>query len=177
MSSKDAKRRYRELVLGHIDDAYILAKWLSGNEFSAHEIVQQAAISASSALKTAPEELPKSWFIGIVRHEALNWIAGNRPRHLSLADAWRDMGAEEVERTLATDLDTIDDYNPPGNGEQVRRAIASLPLPLREVLVMREINCLTYKDIAEAIAAPLGTVTTRIALARAAVAGMLRATP
>ena len=168
-----AAERFRAIVPPLIDDAYTLAKWLCRNSADAEDIVQEAAVRALKALETTPVERPKAWFLAIVRNAAITWMARNRPKGLSYAG---DM----------TDLDALDPHiseAPPDpeaalialeDGERVRRAIAALPSPLREALVLREINGLAYRDIADATQAPIGTVMSRLARARSALAKSLK---
>jgi RNA polymerase sigma-70 factor (ECF subfamily) len=170
-----ARRRFHEIVPPLLDDAYTLAKWLCRNDADAEDIVQEAAVRALKALKTAVVERPKPWFLTIVRNAAITWMARNRTKDLAYAGG-------------ADDLDAIDPRlgeGPPDpeqwlialeDGERLRRAIAELPTPLMETLVMRDVNGLSYRDIAEATGAPIGTVMSRLARARAALARILRTT-
>jgi len=112
-----------------------------------------------------------------VRNAAITWMARNRPKNLSFAGDAADLdaidarqgddGAPDPERTLIA----LED------GERLRRAITALPAPLRETLVMRDVNGLSYRDIAEATGAPIGTVMSRLARARGALAKTLKAEP
>jgi RNA polymerase sigma factor (sigma-70 family) len=169
-TSEAAKRRFHEIVTPNLDDAYSLAKWLAGNGSDAEDIVQDAALRALNALDGSTVENPRAWFLRIVRNTALTWIARNRPKSLTLVGDMADLadlggapvadpgpGAEEA--LIASEDSAL-----------VRRAIAELPLPLRETLIMREINGLNYRQIAEATATPIGTVMSRLSRARAAIA-------
>jgi RNA polymerase sigma-70 factor (ECF subfamily) len=170
MTSDSAKRRFREVVAPWLDDSYSLAKWLAGSAADAEDIVQDAAVRALGALERATVDNPRAWFLKITRNAALTWMARNRPKTLCFVG---DLG----------DLELLEDpgrLDPPANaeetliaaerGEIVRRAIAALPSPLRETLVMRDVNGLNYREIAEATEAPIGTVMSRLSRARAAVA-------
>ncbi len=177
MISEVGQRRFREIVPPLLDDAYTLAKWLSHSAVDAEDIVQDAALRALKALETAAVERPKPWFLAIVRNAAMTWIARNRPKTLAYAGDLSDLdaidmrqgedGAPDPEQTLIAFED----------GERVRRAIAALPSPYLETLVMREVNGLSYREIAEATEAPIGTVMSRLARARALLAKTLKADP
>ncbi len=177
MISEVGQRRFREIVPPLLDDAYTLAKWLSHSAVDAEDIVQDAALRALKALETAAVERPKPWFLAIVRNAAMIWIARNRPKTLAYAGDLSDLdaidmrqgedGAPDPEQTLIAFED----------GERVRRAIAALPSPYLETLVMREVNGLSYREIAEATEAPIGTVMSRLARARALLAKTLKADP
>ena len=154
------RRQFREVVPPLLDDAYTLAKWLCRNGADAEDIVQEAAIRALKALETTAVERPKPWFLMIVRNTAMTWMAKNRPKTLAYTGDLADLemiGSPDPEETLMA----LED------GERLRQAIAELPPPLMETLVMRDVNGLSYRDIAEATGAPIGTVMSRLARARA----------
>jgi len=158
MTTEAASREFRDVVLPHLDEGYRLAKWLSGSGADADDIVQEAAMRALAALEGATPLKPRAWWLAVVRNAALTWMGRNRPKALSfVADLDEDAAA-----LISRD-----------EGERVRRAIASLPSPLRETLVLREIEDLDYRAIAEATEAPIGTVMSRLARARAALAKRL----
>jgi RNA polymerase sigma factor (sigma-70 family) len=169
-----ARRQFREVVPPLLDDAYTLAKWLCRSSADAQDIVQEAAIRGLKALETTPVERPRPWFLMIVRNTAMTWIAKNRPKTLAYAGDLADLDAIGSR---------LGDERPPDpeealialeDGERLRQAIAELPPPLMETLVMREVNGLSYRDIAEATGAPIGTVMSRLARARAALTEALR---
>ncbi len=166
-----AERRFREIVPPLLDDAYTLAKWLCRNGAEAEDIVQEAAIRALKALETTSVERPKAWFLAIVRNAAITWMARNRPKDFSFANDIADFDAVDPSPDSEETLIALED------GERLRRAIAALPSPLRETLVMRDVNGLSYRDIAEATGAPIGTVMSRLARARAALVKTLKAEP
>jgi RNA polymerase sigma-70 factor (ECF subfamily) len=171
-----AQRRFRDIVPPLLDDAYTLAKMICRNGADAEDIVQEAAIRALKALETTAVDRPRPWFFSIVRNAAISWMAKNRPKGLSYAGD-------------AADLDAIDPHlgeampDPEAilialeDGERLRLAITGLPSPLLETLVMRDVNGLSYRDIAEATGAPMGTVMSRLARARASLMKTLKAEP
>jgi RNA polymerase sigma factor (sigma-70 family) len=162
-----ARRRFTEQVLPHLDDAFSLARWLTGNATDAEDVVQDACIRALKALDSAPVERPRAWLLTIIRNTAFSWLAKNRPHTLVLVGGAEEAEAHEnafVEESLLTPEDTLI-----ANADRasVTAAIEDLPLPFKETLVMREINGLSYREIAEATGAPVGTVMSRLARARA----------
>jgi len=177
MISDATRSRYQAMVPPLVDDAFALARWLAGNATDAEDIVQEAALRALNALETASVEKPRAWFLRIVRNAALTWMAKNRSRTLAFAGDGEDLAALEP-----ADADH-DEQSPEAiliaaeDGERVRLAIAALPPALREALILREVNGLAYREIAEAIEAPVGTVMSRLARARAALAKMLEEKP
>ena len=176
MTSPIAERRFREIVPPLLDDAYTLAKWLSQSPTDAEDIVQDAALRALSALATVSVDRPKPWFLAIVRNAAMTFMARNRRKTLAYAGDMADLDALDARRDDAApnpeqELIAMQD------GERVRQAIASLPSPFLETLVMRDVNGLSYREIAEATETPVGTVMSRLARARAMLARMLRSEP
>ena len=177
MISEVAQRRFREIVTPLLDDAYSLARWLSQSPTDAEDIVQDAAMRALQALSTVSVDRPKPWFLAIVRNAAMTFMARERRKTMAYVG---DM----------TDLDALDlrqgDDAPPNpeqaliaheDGQRLRQAIAGLPSPLLETLVMRDINGLSYREIAEATESPVGTVMSRLARARSAVAKAMKTNP
>ena len=173
MISDAARRRYQAIVPPHVDDAYALARWLCGDPADAKDIVQDAALRALNALETSNVERPRAWFLRIVRNTALTWMAKNRSKSLAFAGGADDLAAIEAIDFAAEDGSPEAILIAAEDGERVRQAIAALPPPLREALVLREINGLAYREIAEATETPIGTVMSRLARGRAALAKIL----
>ncbi len=176
MTSSLAAERFRAVVPPLLDDAYSLAKWLCRNGADAEDIVQEAAIRALKALETTAVERPKPWFLMIVRNTAMTWMGRDRPQGLAYVGGMGDLDSinprlDEAGPDAEQSLIALED------GEGLRRAIAALPAPLREALVMRDVNGLSYRDIAEATGAPIGTVMSRLSRARGALAKTLKPEP
>ena len=163
-----------EQVLPHLDDAFSLARWLTGSATDAEDVVQDACMRALKALDGAPVERPRAWLLAIIRNTTFTWLAKNRPHTLVLVG-----GAEEVE---AHENALVEESSPTpeealiANADRasVTAAIDDLPIAFKETLVMREINGLSYREIAEATGAPVGTVMSRLARARALMIEKLR---
>ncbi len=173
-ASEYARRRFQDIVAPRLDDCYALANWLCGNAADAEDIVQDAAVRALNALERTTVENPRAWVMKVTRTAALDWIARNRPKSLSFVG---DLGDLELVAEAS-----MDETKP--NAEQamiaaeqraaIPLAIAALPSPLRETLILRDVNGLTYRDIAEATDAPVGTVMSRLHRARAMLARSLK---
>jgi RNA polymerase sigma factor (sigma-70 family) len=177
VSSEVAQRRFREIVPPLLDDAFTLAKWLSRNAADAEDIVQEAAMRALKALETTSVERARPWFLSIVRNAALTWMARNRPKNLSYVGDMTDLDAIDIGPGAEPALDAEQTLIALEDGERLRAAIAELPQPLLETLIMRDVNGLSYREIAAAIEAPIGTVMSRLSRARASVAKTLKAEP
>ncbi len=173
MTSERARRRFAEVALPHLDDAYCLARWLTGNPADAEDVVQEACLKALTAMDAALIEQPRAWLLAVVRNTAFTWLKKNRPNAVVLTD-----DSELIEIAAAK---TADGAGP--NPEEaliaaaedaaLEAAIAGLPHLYREVVVMRDMNGLAYRDIAAAIGAPIGTVMSRLARGRAALIAKL----
>jgi RNA polymerase sigma-70 factor (ECF subfamily) len=170
-----AQQRFREIVPPLLDDAYSLAKWLSQSATDAEDIVQDAALRALKALETAAVDRPKPWFLAIVRNAAMTWIARNRPKTLAYAGDLSDLDAIDMRQGEDAALNPEQTLIALEDGERVRRAIAALPSPYLETLVMRDVNGLSYREIADATGTPIGTVMSRLARARSLLAKILKA--
>ncbi len=169
-----ARRRFGDIVPPLLDDAYTLAKWICRNGADAEDIVQEAAIRALKALETTAIERPKPWFLTIVRNAAISWMAKNRPNNVAYTGDAADLEAIDP-RLAEAPLDPEEALIAFEDGERLRAAIATLPSPLIETLIMRDVNGLSYRDIAEATGAPMGTVMSRLARARASLVKTLKA--
>jgi RNA polymerase sigma-70 factor (ECF subfamily) len=165
VTTDSARRRFNEMVLPHLDDAYGLARWLTGNRTDAEDVVQDACMRALASLQTAVVERPRPWVLTIVRNTAFSWLAKNRPKAVVLigdpqlleaATAHRDSAPDPEEALIAA-----------ADESALESAIQALPHIFREVIVMRDINGMSYREIAAAIGAPQGTVMSRLARARA----------
>lgn len=174
MTDDIARRRFHEHVLPHLDDVYSLARWITGNAADAEDVAQEACLRALKAFAMIAPERPRAFLLTVTRNAAYSWLAKNRPRALVLAGA-----AEEAEAQACADSPAVPSQEEAmisaSDQASVTEAIANLPLAFREVLVLREINELSYRDIAEATGAPLGTVMSRLARARALLAERLGA--
>ena len=153
--------RFEQQVLPHLDAAYNLARWLTRNDQDAQDVVQDAVLRAFRFFDGLRGE-PRPWLLSIVRNASFSWLAKNRPGDVApLDDALADENAHSPESLVARDIDR----------RVLNAAIAALPASYREVLVLRELEDLSYKDIARIVDIPIGTVMSRLARARRLLAG------
>jgi RNA polymerase sigma-70 factor (ECF subfamily) len=167
-ASELARRRFQSIAPPNLDAAWSLARALTGSGADAEDVVQEACLRALAALETREIDHPRAWFLTITRNCALTLLARRRPEQLA-----EDIGDLEREGRLnACDLapDAEQSLIAAGDAQRVRLCFARLPLALREALAMRVLHGLTYRAIAQAIEAPVGTVMSRLARARAALA-------
>ena len=166
LSGLDDNARFRSIVMPHIDEAYRLAHWLTGNRTDAEDVVQDASMRAFRAIRNYTGGSARSWVLSIVRNTAYSWLRKNRPVAVVTID---DLEAVELEQASPGDRDGD---NPEAaliakaDADQLRSAIAALPTAFRETLVLRDIEGLDYREIAQATEVPIGTVMSRLARAR-----------
>src|SRR5579864_7673053 len=165
----DRRARFEAQALPHLDAAYNLARWLARPPLDADDIVQDAMLRAYQALDSFRGDNLKPWLLTIVRNCFLT-AAGNARRT-------RNVQIVEDDQSEADDPAWISDAPDPEaaaiSAEERRRldqVIALLPREFREVLVLREMEDLSYREIAQITGAPIGTVMSRLARAR----GMLK---
>jgi RNA polymerase sigma factor (sigma-70 family) len=175
LSSPLAEQRFRDTVAPLLDDAYSLAKWLSHSPTDAEDIVQDAALRALQALSSVTVDRPKPWFLAIVRNAAMTFMARNRRKAVAYVGDMADLDTLDLREGDDAAPNPEQELIAMQDGERLRQAIAGLPSPFLETLVMRDINGLSYREIAEATETPVGTVMSRLARARSLLAKTLRA--
>jgi RNA polymerase sigma-70 factor (ECF subfamily) len=152
--------RFEQAVLPHLDAAYNLARWLTRNDHDAQDVVQESYLRALKFFGGFRGGNGRAWLLTIVRHTCYVWLRQNR-RYEPISDfdeELRDLesGALDPEALL---LRTA--------GNQVlRQALEELPVEFREVVILRELEGLSYKEIADIADLPIGTVMSRLARAR-----------
>jgi RNA polymerase sigma-70 factor (ECF subfamily) len=161
-------RSFEEVVLPHLDAAFNYARWLTKNEADAEDVVQDAYVRALRFFSSLRGEDARAWLFTIVRN---TWY-GRFPRRagrpvMTVADEEAD------NRGADASLDPEAQMIQQQTVDQVRRALEALPTDFREVLVLRELEGLSYKEIAAIVGIPLGTVMSRLARARERLAGVL----
>ena len=160
MDGQNKLASFETAVLPHLDAAYNLARWLTRNEADAEDVVQEAYLRAFRFFGGFHGEDGRAWLLEIVRNTSYTWMQRNRSPELNMP---LDDEPREVEG---------DDLNPEelllqkADAQTLRQAVEELPLEFREVLVLRELDEMSYKQIAAVADLPLGTVMSRLARAR-----------
>jgi len=159
--------RFTEVFVPYLVDAFRLARWLAGSRADAEDIVQEASMRAFKYIRGFSGGNPRAWVLTIVRNTSYSWLAKNRPKDVVFSDDLDQDHREQIEQGAIQEMQTPETaLIAKLEAEQVRKAMASLPAPFREVLVLREIHDLDYRTIAEVAALPIGTVMSRLARAR-----------
>ena len=156
---------FTRVFLPHLQQAYRLARWMTGSAVDAEDVVQEASLRAFRSIRNCSGANPRAWALAVVRNTANTWLSRNRRERVPLE---RDDANGPTE-----DLDEDADLETPETAllrkatvEEVRRAVDALPPLFREVIVLREIEELDYREIAEMAGIPLGTVMSRLSRAR-----------
>ena len=166
MSERLRARRFEAVVLPHLPAAYNLARWIARNDADSADVVQEAMTRAFRYFDGFRGGDSRSWLLQIVRNTAYSWLAANRPA--GRVDLTEEMVADEHAWARAR-TDSTNPESVLANRDDTRRlrtAISKLPLDQREVLVLREFEDLSYKEIAAITGSPIGTVMSRLSRAR-----------
>jgi len=168
VDQSDHNARFAEVFVPHLTDAYRLARWLTGSRADAEDVVQESAIRALKGIGRFGGLNARGWVLTIVRNTAYSWLAKNRPASVVLAEEIDESELTRAEIALgdARSETPEDSLIAKADAEDLRRRVARLPIPFREVLVLREIHELGYKEIAEIAGVPIGTVMSRLSRAR-----------
>jgi RNA polymerase sigma-70 factor, ECF subfamily len=154
--------RFEQLIMTHLDSAYNLARWLTRNDADAKDVVQEACLRAYKYFDAFQGERPSAWFLAIVRNACYTWIHFNRPSREVYGIEIDDMGV--IESATLPDPETL--LIERRERQRLNELIADLPQQYREVTVLREIENLSYREIADIIGIPIGTVMSRLSRAR-----------
>jgi len=154
--------------LPHLDAGYNLARWLTRDVHDAEDVVQDACMRALKYVGTLRDGAARAWFLTIVRHAFYDWCERNRPAEILKDDGTAiDMAADDT--AVGPEQAALRS----AESRVLADAVAELPLVFREVLVLRELEELSYKEIARIADIPVGTVMSRLARARS----LLRRSP
>ena len=157
---KKLRQYFEEVTLPHLRAAYNLARWLTRDETDAEDVVQEAYLRAFKHFGSFHGGDGRPWLLAIVRNTCYTWMQHNRSPELRIPF---DNELGEIE---SKDLNPEALLLKSADAQIVREALEELPVEFREVLVLRELESLSYKEIAEVADIPLGTVMSRLARAR-----------
>jgi RNA polymerase sigma factor (sigma-70 family) len=161
MNNEQTRARFESLLLPLMNDAYNLARWLMKNQEDAEDMVQESYLRAFRFFASFHEGSNcRAWFLRIVRNTCYTALGA---RNLKQKQVPLDSEADEVEDTSPLPPVSL---SKKATVESVREAITTLPIDFREVVVLRELQGLSYKEISHVSGIPLGTVMSRLARAR-----------
>jgi RNA polymerase sigma-70 factor (ECF subfamily) len=151
--------RFEQTVLPHLGAAFNLARWLTRNDHDADDVVQEAYLRAFQFFDSFRGGDGRAWLLRVVRNTCYTWLEKNRRREPETFDETRHSAAVAAAGPDAPLLASED-------RELLRQALAELPDEFREVIVLRELEGMSYREIAAVTGAPLGTVMSRLGRAR-----------
>jgi RNA polymerase sigma-70 factor (ECF subfamily) len=150
--------RFEQLVLPHLDAAFNLARWLLRNRADAEDVAQEAVLRALRFFDGFAGGDVRAWLLRIVRNTCYTWLEKKRPAELEV---------EFDEELHVPSISTPEALAIAGeNRERLTRALEELPPRFREILVLRELEGCSYKEIAEVTSIPIGTVMSTLSRAR-----------
>ena len=149
--------RFEEAVLPHLDAAYNYARWLTRNDAEAEDVVQDACVRALRFFSNLKNNDARAWLMAIVRN---TWYS--RAARTETQAAFEPQRDERPDPSPTPEAGVIQQQQV----DRVRAAVESLPADFREVIVLRELEGLSYKDIAVIAGVPIGTVMSRLSRAR-----------
>lgn len=160
MSEQAQNARFEQVIMPHLDAAYSLARWLVRNDSDAEDLVQESYLRAFRFFGGFRGGDARAWLLKIVRNTCYTWFRENR--------------GQELSTEFDEDVHTVEGESPDpetlllqGAGAQLlREALEELPVDFREALVLRELEGLSYKQIAEVMEVSIGTVMSRLSRAR-----------
>ena len=160
MPEENYSRDFEQEVLPHLDAAYNLARWLTRNDKDAQDVVQEAYLRAFRFFASFRGGHSRSWLLKIVRNTCYNWLQQNRPQQITIEFDEKlfgpDPGTPNPEQALLRN----------DSHKLLRQALESLTTDFREVLILRELEGMSYKEISEVTGMPSGTVMSRLSRAR-----------
>ncbi|MBV8174217.1 MAG: sigma-70 family RNA polymerase sigma factor [Verrucomicrobia bacterium] len=161
MNNEQTRARFENLLLPLMNDAYNLARWLMKNQEDAEDMVQESYLRAFRFFASFHEGTNcRAWLLRIVRNTCYSALQARKQREKEVPIEEENYGVEDPSPLPPAILDTK------ATVEAVREAIEELPVDFREALVLRELEGLSYKEIADVSGVPLGTVMSRLARAR-----------
>jgi len=164
------QRLFENIVLPHLDAAFNYARWLTRNDADAEDVVQDACVRAMRFFSSLRDDDARPWLFTIVRN---TWYSRASRRSTAREAALPDGAVEEPHDEA---LDPEERLMQQHTVARVRAALEQLPVDFREVMVLREIEGLSYKEIAAVVRVPIGTVMSRLARARERLAAVLKLT-
>jgi RNA polymerase sigma-70 factor, ECF subfamily len=151
---------FERKVLPHLDAAYNLARFIMRNDQDAEDVVQEAALRAFRFFDSFRGENARAWFLSIVRNTSFTVLKRNRPEEANVMFDEELHGGQAPLMAMGAALDRAQDR------QTVRAAIDQLPPEFRETIILRELEDLSYKEIADIAGVPIGTIMSRLARGR-----------
>ena len=156
MKDHENTAAFAKLIMPNLDAAYNLARWITGDQTDAEDVVQESFLRALRSFDGFRGGDARSWILTIVRNTGYTWLKKGRGRGVEFDEHLHSQAEDDPESRLILEIDT----------RVLRDEFAELGVEFREVLVLREIEGMSYKEIARVTGLPIGTVMSRLARAR-----------
>jgi RNA polymerase sigma-70 factor (ECF subfamily) len=163
-SARTSGHSFNDVIVPHLNAAYGLARWLMRNPYDAEDVVQEASLRAFRYFRTFAGGDGRAWLLRIVRNVCLEW---HGRRHGALTDSFDER--QHSDGLPARDPETLALRN--DGARLLAQALRTLPDRFRELLVRRELEGLTYQELADVLDIPIGTVMSGLSRARVALRG------
>jgi RNA polymerase sigma-70 factor, ECF subfamily len=160
LKEQDKQTQFERIILRHLDSAFNLARWMIKNDQDAEDIVQESFLRAYKYFSSYQGGNSRSWLLTIVRNTCYTWLHENQTQGLTL-----DLN-EEISSTEDNMEDPEQCLQIKVDQQSMILALEKLPVEYRELIVLRELEELSYKEIALIAGIPIGTVMSRLARAR-----------
>ena len=160
MEQPEEPSRFDQVILPHLDAAYNLARWLTRNADDAQDVVQEALIRALKYFAGYREGSARAWLLTIVRNASYSWL--QRRRGQETVPLYEEEPAHFPDEASNPESQMLRR----AHSQRVQQAVQELPIEFREVIVLRELEGLSYKEISAVAGVPVGTVMSRLARAR-----------
>lgn len=174
MIDSTKSQRFQAMIMPHLNSAYNLARWLTHGHSEAEDIVQEAYLRAFKFFDSFHGEDGRVWLLGIVRNTFYTWYQQNKTQNKNTPFG-EDLHGENIECFKSSDDNPEQILMQKDSQRVLNSALRALPIEFREVMVMRELEELSYKQIAEIVQIPMGTVMSRLGRGRKQLAAILAA--
>ena len=175
MSLQATTSKFESAVLEHLDAGYNLARWFMCNDQDAQDVVQESCMKALRSFETFRGGDFRAWFLTIIRNTCFTSLRRNKDLHGPDGQHSLEEGVEPAADAAVYDPQAI--AIRAADAQWVRRSIERLPVVLREAIVLREMEGLSYKEIGKIAGVPIGTVMSRLARGRTQLQALLMETP
>jgi RNA polymerase sigma factor (sigma-70 family) len=151
--------QFQRAILPHLDAAYNLARWLTHNDHDAEDVVQEASLRAYQFFDGFHGTDGRPWLLRIIRNTCYTWLERNRTVKPATLD-------EEIHPVVSPDPGPVSRLIQSEDRQLLSDALEELPAEYREVIVLRDLEGLSYKEVASVVSIPIGTVMSRLARGR-----------
>ena len=160
MPENDRRTRFEQVVLPHLAAAYNLARWLTRNDHDAEDLVQEAYLRAYKFFDRFQGDHARPWLLTVVRNTCYTWLKQHRAHELTASFD------ENIHGSSSDSLNPEKLLSQKATRQLLHEALEELPIEFREVVVLRELEGFSYKEIAAIVDIPMGTVMSRLTRGR-----------